>query len=444
MQHPGRGGGDEPPSQGRAFGALRHRDFRLLWGGTIIAQVSNWMQQVAQSWLIYDLTGSAFLVGLNGLIRTIPFLMMSLYAGTVVDRVDRRRLLFWVAIIDTGLTLGLAVLIASGWVHVWQIYVFSILTSLNGAFQTPSQQALLPHLVPRRDLMTAVSLSSLVRRGTQVIGPALGGLSVAAFGVAATYFINVVGLAVLVVSISLIRTTNPVSERTADAPWRAVVDGLRYVWGDAVIGTLLLLEATFSIASSFNTILVVFARDIFMVGPQGLGLLQGAPGLGTIVGSLILAAVGDVQHKGRLIILGGIGYGILVAAFALSPWFPLALLLLAASGAADIMMGTTRNTVLQLFSRGPMLGRVMSLHAMSTRGLGGLGGFQAGTLGALIGVPGAVAVGGLACVVATLGVAWRVPEVRNLTGTGPSEGVSTHRTGEAAPERTAPSTTGSA
>jgi ENTS family enterobactin (siderophore) exporter len=267
-------------------------------------------------------------------------------------------------------------------------------------------------------------------------------LSVAAFGVAATYFINAVGLGVLVISVALIRATNPATERSADAPLQAVVDGLRYVKGDAVIGPLILLEAIMSVASSFNTILVVFARDIFAVGPTGLGLLQGAPGLGTIIGSLILSAVGDVHHKGRLIILGGIGHGVLVTAFALSQWFPLALLLLAASGAADIMMGATRNTVLQLFSRGPMLGRVMSLHAMSTRGLGGLGGFQAGTLGALIGVPGAVAVGGLACIAATLAVAWRVPEVRNLTGTGPSDGGSNRQAPDGESGRAARSAAG--
>jgi MFS family permease len=379
------------------------------------------MQQVAQSWLIYDLTGSAFLVGLNGLIRTLPFLGMSLYAGTVVDRVDRKRLLFWAEVIMLGLTLGLAVLIAGGWVQVWHIYAFSIVTSLVGAFENPAQQALLPHLVPRRDLMTAVSLNSMVRRGSQVIGPALGGLSVAAFGIAATYFINVAAYGVLVGSLALIRATNPPGERNAAAPWRAVVDGLRYVRGDVVIGTLLLLEATFSVASSFNTILVVFARDVFAVGPQGLGLLQGAPGVGTILGSLALSALGDVRRKGRLIIVGGIGYGILVMAFALCPWFPLALVLLAASGAADILMGATRNTLLQLFARGPMLGRVMSLHAMATRGLGGLGGFQAGTIGSLVGVPLAVAMGGLVCIAATLGVAWRVPEMRDLSGTGPAE-----------------------
>ena len=374
------------------------------------------MQQVAQSWLIYDLTGSAFLVGLNGLIRTVPFLAMSLYAGTVADRVDRKKLLFWAEAVMLLLTLGMAALVGSGLVQVWHIYAFSVITALVGAFEIPTHQALLPHLVPRQDLLTAVSLNSLVRKGSQVIGPSLGGLSVAAFGVAETYFINVAGYAVLLVTIVLMRATNPPSEESAENPLQAVVDGLRYVRSDVVIGTLLALEAAVSIFGSYNTMLVIFARDVFENGPEGLGLLQSAPGLGTILGSMALSIVGDIRQKGRVMLAGGVVYGLSVALFAFTPWFPLALLFLAISGAADVVMGATRTTVLQLFSRKDMLGRVMSLHAMSTRGLGPLGGFQSGWLGSVIGVPPAVAIGGAICIASVLAVAWAVPAVRDFTG----------------------------
>jgi MFS family permease len=176
-----------------------------------------------------------------------------------------------------------------------------------------------------------------------------------------------------------------------------------------------------SIFGSYNTMLVIFARDVFENGPQGLGLLQSAPGLGTILGSIALSMIGDVRQKGRLMVAGGVVYGIAVSLFALTRWFPLALVFLALSGAADVVMGATRTTVLQLYSRRGMLGRVMSLHSMSTRGLGPLGGFQAGWLGSLIGVPTAVAIGGAICAAAVLGVAFAVPEVRGFTGEGREE-----------------------
>jgi len=309
---------------------------------------------------------------------------------------------------------------------VWHIYANSVLGSLTGAFQIPSQQALLPHLVPRRDLLGAVGLNSMLRKGSQIVGPSLGGVSVAALGVAATYFINVAAFVVLVASIAAIRATNPPTERKHESPLQSIGDGLAYVRSDALIGSLLALEAVLSVFGSFNTMLVVFARDVFAAGPQGFGLLQSAPGIGTVLGSVVLSSLGDIRHKGRLVVIGGFFYACGIAAFALCPWFPAALVLLALTGAADITVGATRNTILQLFARGSMLGRVMSLHAMSSRGLGPLGGFQAGTLTSFIGVQHAVALAAGVCIGATLVIAWRVPALFALEGTGEEGTVTEH------------------
>jgi MFS family permease len=388
---------DRPPrpegrrSQGKAFGALRHRDFALLWSGSVISNVGNWMQQIAQAWLIYDLTGSALLVGLNGLIRTLPFLGMSLYAGTVADRVDRRRLYLLAEIGMLTVCLGLAVLVATGNVHVWHIYAASVLNALVGAFEIPSQQALLPQLVPRADLMNAISLNSLVRKGSQVIGPLL------------------------------MHTHHQPAEGTPRNPVRAIAEGLGYVRGSALIGVLLLMESMMSLVTGFNPMLVFFARDVFGTGAQGLGLLQSAPGVGTVLGSLILSALGDVAHKGRLIIIGGLAQGVAITLFALTPWFPLALFFLVLVGAADVMVGASRTTLLQLSTRRDMLGRVMSLQAMATRGLGPLGGFEAGALGSMIGVPHAIAAGGLLCVATVAATARMVPALLRFSAADQEE-----------------------
>jgi MFS family permease len=406
-------------SYGGSFGALRHRDFRLLWSGSIIANIGNWMQQVAQAWLIYDLTGSPFLVGLGGLLRTVPFLVMSLYAGTVVDRVDRRKLLFWVECGNLAITVYLTLVIASGQVQVWHIYFASVLTAMVGSFENPSYQAILPDLVPRRDLMTAVSLNSLLRRGSQIIGPALGGVSVAILGVTETYVINDVGYVVLIVLILVMRPGRAPAVERARSPLQAISDGLAYVRQDRLIAGLLVIDAATSIfGHAYNGLLVIFARDVFDSGAQGLGLLQSAPGLGTVIGSVVLATLGDVDRKGRFMMVGGVAFAFAIILFALVPSFPLALVFLAISGVADVTMGSLRTTILQFVARREMLGRVMSLQSMATRGVGGLGSFQAGAIGSLIGVPYAIALGGLVVLGAILAVGLAVPPIRQFTGTG--------------------------
>lgn len=408
----------EAPPVGRAFGAFRHRDFRLFWGGALVSHIGSWMQQVAQGWLIYEMTGSAFLVGLSGVFLSVPFVLMSFYAGTVVDRVDRKKLLVWIELLNLLINVGVGFLIWTGSIQVWHIYASNIGHALIGAFENPTRGSLLPHLVPRADLMTAVSLNSMLRRGSQIIGPALGGVSVATFGVAITYFFHAAAQLVLVGSVILIRTTNPPSERAASHPLQAVVDGLSYVRSQGVIATLIVMETFFSLFASFNPMLVVFAKDVFGMGPQGFGLLQSAGGAGTLAGSLTLAAVGDVRRKGRLVIVGGFTYGLALIAFALCPWFWLALPILAVAGAADIVMGSTRMTIIQLLARRDMLGRVMSLHGISTRGLGPFGGSNLGAMAEVVGIRSALALGALVCISVTLVVATQAARVRQFVGTG--------------------------
>lgn len=407
--------GDPGAGTGRAFGALHHRDFRLFWGGALIAHVGSWMQQVAQSWLIYDITGSPLLVGLSGLFLSVPFIAMSLYAGTVVDRVDRKRLLVWIEGANLILILVIGVLVWGGWIQVWHIYLSNVLHALLGAFESPARSALLPHLIPRSDLMTAVSLNAVLRRGSQMVGPALGGISIAAIGVAGTYFIHAAAYVAMLASLVLIRATNPVSERAHRAPLQALGEGLRYVRAEAVIGTLLVLEFAINFFGSYNSMMVIFARDVFEAGPQGFGMLQAASGVGTVLGSVVLGAFGDVKNKGRLIMAAGVSYGLAVMAFAFCPWFLLAIPILAIAGAADIVMGAVRMTVIQLLSRGEMLGRVMSLHAISTRGIGPSGGALMGGLAELVGVRSAVGFGGSICIAATLAVALLVPMLRDFS-----------------------------
>jgi MFS family permease len=414
---------------------LRHRDFRLYWIGSVIEQVGAWMQNIAQGWLVYELTGSAFLVGLNGLFLAGPFICSSLYAGTIVDRVDRRKLLIWIGVASTIINAIVGMLVFTGHIAIWHIYVSSVAHSLVGGFESPARQALLPHLVPRSDLMTAISLNSIIRKGAQIIGPALGGIFVASFGIAGAYFIHVGANMVRIWSTVAMHVETPPAGDAHANTGRAILDGLVFVRGNSIIAAVLVLESVMSLFGSYHAMMVIFAKDIFGMGPEGLGLLQSAAGVGSVVGSMALAAAGDVHRKGRLLTIAGIIHGAALVAFAFCPWFLLALPLLALVGASDIWFSATRITILQLITPKQMLGRVMSLSSISMRGLGGLGNFQTGTMSALVGVPAAVAIGAVVCAACTLLYAWRVPALRNFTGSGEREAALAAGAADPAPAR---------
>jgi MFS family permease len=404
------------PAQGRAFGAMRHRDFQLFWSGAVVSQVAGWMQQIAQAWLVYDLTGSALLVGLNGLFTSVPFVLISFYSGTVADRVDRKRLLMWIGWANALVSLTLAVFIATGWIHLWHIYAAGLLNGALGAFENPARQALVPHLVPRADLMTAVSLTSIQRKGSQVIGPALGGIFLAAFGTAGSFFLRAATFALVALSMLLIRGSNPASSRSREPTLRAILEGLRYVRAQRMLGGLLLMDATMSLFGSYNAMMVIFAREVFDVGPAEQGLLLGAAGLGSVLASLALAAAGDVHRKGLLAMTSGLIYAVALLAFAFTPWFWLAVPLLTIVGAMDVAYGAIRQTVIQLITKDQMLGRVMSLAGITQRGLGSLSGFPAGALTTALGsVQLATAVGAGISLALLLGIGIRVPLLWRFT-----------------------------
>ncbi len=407
-----------PPSGG-AFGAFRHRDFRFFWAGLVISNQGLWMQSVAQSWLIFQMTHSPLLVGLDGVFKTAPFLIVSLYAGTVVDRVDRRKLLMWTEASVGSLAVVLAVLVWSERIELWHLYLNSFLVSSLGSFENPARSALLPHLVPRSDLMTALSLNSNVRKGSQMIGPAIGGLLVASCGVGWTFFVRGFTSAGLLYCLKTMRTTNPPHTGPSRSALHSLQEGFRYVASSPLLASLLVIQAMVSLFGQYIPMLVVFSERVFNVGAQGLGFLQAAAGAGAVAGSVFLAGRGDVYHKGRLQLVGGAVYAASLVAFAWSGSFWLAMVFLAVVGAADVMMGAINQTMLQLTTRNDMLGRVTSLSAMTQRGLGPLGGFQAGALTTLMGVQPATAIGAVVCFLSVLGAAMFLPAIRTFAGAGP-------------------------
>jgi hypothetical protein len=349
------------------------------------------MQQVTQNWLLWELTHAPLALGIYGLCRSIPFVVMSLYAGALADRLDRRKLLLASNAVNALFPLGLGLVVATGHVQVWHIYLVAALSAVADSFDAPARQALIPALVPRSALMGALSLMAGLRRATSLIGPSLGGLCVAWLGPAGAFFINAAGYAVVVGAVLLMRTrTAPQAGRARD-DLAMIREGLGYVAGHPLLSTLIGIEALITLCTSYIGIMPVFADEVLAVGPAGLGLMMSAPGLGAVIGAVGLTSRGEVEWKGRLLLVSGGLFGLALIAFAASRLFWLTLLMLAVAGLLDTVYGGVRNTIVQLAVTERFRGRVMGLQLLTQRGLGPSGSFVTGGLATLVGAPWAVA-----------------------------------------------------
>jgi hypothetical protein len=404
---------DAPPTRGGRLGALQQRDFRLLWLGMVASQTGSWMQQITQNWLLWELTHSPLALGVYGLCRSLPFVAVSLYAGAVADRVDRRWLIIVSNAINAIFPLTVGTLVALGRIEPWHLYLAGALSAVVDSFDLPARQALIPAIVPRNSLMGALALTSTIRRGTGLVGPSLGGLMILWVGAAGAFFVHSLGfVAVMVAAIAM--RARPVLPAPTGHALAMVREGLGYVAHHRLLGTMLGVEAVITLCTSYQSIMPVFADTILGVGPGGLGLLISAPGLGAVLGAVGLASRGDVQDKGRILMLSGLLFGVALVAFAMSSIFVLSLVLLVAVGLLDAIYGAVRNTIVQLAVTDRFRGRVMGLHSLTQRGLGPSGNFITGGLATVVGAPGAVA---LLAIFATSLVVWRsyaLPALRDF------------------------------
>jgi len=402
-----------PKSSGR-LGALRYRDFRLFWTGQLISNIGTWMQMTATSWLLYQLTGSPALLGLNGVFRAIPAISLGLIGGTIADRYDRRRMLLWTQVSLGLLALGIGVLDHIGHIQPWHIYTFTFLSASVGAFDGPARQAMFPSLVPRSALPNAVALNSLLWKGSALIGPSLGGIAISLMGTAGAFYANAASFSVVVVTLLRLHVkARPESQRPRHFLAEAQ-EGFSYIVSRPIILGISLLEAVASIFGLDHTMLTVFASDILRVGAHGFGLLQSARGLGAVIGSSLYIAVGQRPHQGRILLVSAIAYGVGFALFGLSPSFGLSLLLMTFVGIADTIWGASRGTIMQMITPEQFRGRVMGVFQLSNRGLHPLGQVESGILIPLIGAREATVAGGLFVSLVTLATVWKVPAIRKF------------------------------
>ncbi|MBI4494943.1 MAG: MFS transporter [Chloroflexi bacterium] len=400
----------------QTFSSLRHRDYRYLWTGTMFMSAGQWIQQVTLGWLLYDMTGSSVLLGaLNGL-RSLPFLVSSPVAGVAADRMDRRKLILGSQAILLVTAFGMGALVVSGLVQVWHLFVFTLLTGLPWAFTTTVRQTLVPTVVPKQDLMNAVALSSTGFNLTKVLGPALAGLLIAWFGAGGNFFVQAGAYAGVLAMIFLMRVP-PMSDQARQSSVAAnLKEGLGYIWSNPVVRGLIAITMIPNVLAMpvYQSLMPVFQKDVLGLGPEALGLLLAAPGLGAVLSTLLLATIAHHVHRKGLVLLGGLLLqGVCVVLFSQAPSLHLALLALVGVGSSQLLFSANTNTLLQLTVPDALRGRVMSIYLLDN-GLSPAGAMVAGVLTHFLGAPTSVALMGGVMITLALLVAWRSPRIREI------------------------------
>jgi MFS family permease len=401
----------EPTVQQPRFAALQHRNFTLLWSGLIVSNVGTWMQNVAQGWLVLQLTNSPVWLGFLGLSFALPMIFLPLVGGVVADHVDRIRLLYFTQTGQMLTALALAILCWTGLVNVWYILGAAFINSALLAFDNPARQALVPDLVPPQHLMNALSLNSASYNGAALFGPALAGVLLSPVGAGGLFFINAVSY--LAVIFALMGVRNVRRHSGADqrlALGKEIMSGLSYAWRVRFILALLGLSALAAVfGRSYQNLLPVFARDIWKGGEVGYGILLSAAGGGALIGAFWLASFRHLKRQGAVMIASGLVFSLCLVLFAVSPSLLLGGILLFIGGLASTVYGTMIATFIQVTVPNQIRGRLMSLYAITLIGLPSLGalgsGFLAQQLGGLQGAPRAVLIGGALVGVVLLAVA---------------------------------------
>jgi MFS family permease len=406
----------EHRSRPRAFqviSALRHRDYRYYWLGFLVSILGWQVQALAQAYLVFDLTGSALNLGIISGSQAVSSTIFSLLGGVVADRFDRRKLLIATQLGGAGCSLVLASLVATGAVEVWQIAVIAFVFGCFQAFDQPARSALVPQLIHRADLMNAIALTSVVWQSSAILGPAIAGIVIAAGGTAACFYLAAAGFLAFVVALCAIHVRAQEVDTTPRKSFAGdLAAGFRYIRADGVLMALISLmffNAFFGL--SFVILLPVFAREELDIGAQGLGALFSAFGIGALVGTLVVASLGDFNHKGLLIIAGAIFFGALLIVFSLSTWLALSMALLVAIGVVRALYMTSGQTLLQIRLDDRFRGRVTAVYGLQWS-LMPLGGLWAGVVADVWGAPAAVALGGLAVIVFSILVGFTQREFR--------------------------------
>lgn len=398
-------------SAGR-FAAFGSRNFTLLWSSLVASNIGTWMQNVALGWWVVHVNQSPLAVGLLGASQAIPMILLPAIGGATADRFNRLTLLKCTQTAMAVLAALMAVLIGSGHAILWEVLAINSLSAIALSVDSPTRQAFVPDLVDRPALMSAISLQSTAYSGASAIGPAIAGILIPLVGIAGCLYINAASY--LIVLVALFVMNVPYRPRTdLRSVWSEMGSGFRYIWNTRLVLALLGFTTITSLfGRAYIVLLPVFAKTILDTGATGFGGLQAMPGVGTIIGGLGLAALGDVKRKGMLMLIVCAGFLALVFGFSLSRNYPLSLLLLLGTGVTSTMLQATTMTIIQLEVPAQMRGRVMSINTIATIGMSSFSGLLIGAAATQVGTPDAIALGILVVALATAAIYIAQPDIR--------------------------------
>lgn len=394
---------EKEPSGGGTFRSLKYRDYRLLWIGTLFTSSAQWVQQVTIGWLAWELTGSAFLLGAINGFRALPLLILAPLGGVAADRLDRKALMQGTQVLLLVASLVMTAILFAGELRVWHLFAFTFITGIAWAFNNPVRQSVVPGLVPKPDLMNALALNSAGFNITRIAGPAVGGFMLdhmgggENFALQSFFYVCVILMVAPMAIPALVRTGATLSVR------RNLSDGISYVWNHPRLRIQLALAFVPTVlAFPYMALMPIFATDVLDRGAGALGLMMTAVGVGAVIGTLTIASLKSVEHKGHVMLGAVFVLGASLVLFSQSRIFEVSLVLLAVTGAAQMIYLTTNQTILQLTVSDELRGRVMGIYMLS-QGMMPLGGLIGGGLADLTSAPTAVTImGSLVCVFALL------------------------------------------
>jgi MFS family permease len=407
-------GGENSVTSRLMMGALGHRNYRLFFAGQGLSLVGTWMQRIAIAWLVYRLTGSAFLLGFVGFAGQIPTFILASFAGVFIDRSSRYRILLVTQILATVQSALLAFLTLTGHVAIWHIFLLSFSLGVINAFDMPARQSFVIDMVEgKEDLPNAIALNSMMVNGARLVGPALAGLAVAGFGEGVCFLLNALSFVTIIVALLAMKIKHVERKPSTAHPWHDLKEGYRYAFGFVPIRYLLLLLGLVSIMGMpFQVLMPVFAKDVLHGGPHTLGFLMGTLGIGALVAAGYLATRKSVVGLGRVTAVACLLFGLGLVAFSLSHQVVLSFIAMFFAGLG--MMGTMAscNTIIQTVVDDEKRGRVMGFYTMAIMGMSPFGSFMAGSLASHIGAPNTVILGGISCVAASLLFTRKLPAFR--------------------------------
>jgi MFS family permease len=393
--------------------ALRHRNFQLFFSGQLISLIGTWMQSIAQSWLVYRLTGSALLLGAAGFASQIPVFLVAPLGGIVADRVNRQRVVIGTQISSMILALVLATLTLTGVIRVWHIFVLGALLGVVNAFDIPARQSFLVDMVGKEDLMNAIALNSSMFNGARIIGPAVAGILVAKIGEGWCFFANALSYIAVIAGLMMMQVTRPARLAPHGPALAHLIEGYRFVRHTAPIRALLLLLGLVSlVAMPYSVLMPVFADRILHGGARGLGILMGATGVGALLGALTLATRSGVLGLGRWVAFSCGGFGLSLVLFSFSRNFWLSAALLLPVGFCMMLQMSSSNTLIQAMVPDHLRGRVMAMYTMMFMGMAPFGSLFAGALAERLGASFTVSVGAVACIGAATLFFFHLPKIR--------------------------------